>query len=307
MAAPPLNAGFVYRAIVGPEAAGRPLLDHLTARYRHSLRDEWMDRIASGRVLVDGREVAAEAVLRAGQCVTWNRPPWTEPQAPLAWALLYRDDDMLAAAKPAGLPTIPGGGYLDNTLLTLVRRRYPGASPVHRLDRGASGVVLFATSARARDRLAHAFRHGLLLKEYRALVTGSPPRDTFVVETPIGRVSHPSLGSVHAAVPAGSVGRAARTEVDVVERRGATTLVVVRPISGRPHQIRIHLAAAGWPLAGDPLYGPGGAPRPDATSAGEGGYHLHAERLELERLDGRGRLRLYCAPPEALRGRAPSR
>jgi len=307
MVAGVLNTGFEYRAIVGPETAGRPLLDHLTERYRHSSRDEWGERIAAGRVLVDGREVAGGSVLRAGQCVTWNRPPWTEPEAPLAWALLYRDDDLLAAAKPAGLPTIPGGGYLDNTLLALVRRRHPGASPVHRLDRGASGIVLFARSARARDRLAHAFRAGTLLKEYRALVNGSPPQDTFVVETPIGRVAHPRLGSVHAAVPATVVGRAARTEVEVAERRGATTLVMVRPITGRPHQIRIHLAAAGWPLVGDPLYGPGGVPRPEAGSTGEGGYHLHAERLELERPDGRGRLRLYCAPPEALRGRAPSR
>ena len=302
-----MNAGFEYRAIVGPEAAGRPLLDHLAVRYPHSSRDEWRERIAEGRVLVDGRAVAAESILRAGQRLIWNRPPWTEPEAPLAWALLYRDDDLLAAAKPAGLPTIPGGGYLENTLLALVRRRHPEASPAHRLDRGASGIVLFARSARARDRLARGFREGLFLKEYRALVSGAPPRNFFVIDSPIGRVTHPRLGSVHAAVPAIAAGRAARTEVEVIERRGATTLVLIRPITGRPHQIRIHLAAAGWPLVDDPLYGPGGAPRPEAGAAGEGGYHLHAERLECERLDGRGRLRLYCAPPMVLRGHASSR
>jgi 23S rRNA pseudouridine1911/1915/1917 synthase len=178
---------------------------------------------------------------------------------------------------------------------------------LHRLDRGASGIVLFACSTRARDRLAHAFREGLLVKEYRALVSGAPPQNAFVIEQPIGRVAHPRLGSVHAAVPATVAGRAARTEVEVKERRGATTLVMVRPITGRPHQIRIHLAAVGLPLLGDPLYGPGGVPRPDAGAAGAGGYHLHAEHLEFERLDGRGRLRLYCAPPGVLRRQAPSR
>jgi 23S rRNA pseudouridine1911/1915/1917 synthase len=298
-----MNGGYSYRATLGPETAGRPLLDHLAARYPHSSRDEWRARIDGGLVLVDGLVAAADALLRAGQILVWSRPPWAEPAAPLAWAILYRDGDLLAAAKPAGLPTLPGGGYLEHTLLHQVRHRHPEAAPVHRLDRGASGIVLFALSARGRGRLARAFRSGDVVKRYRALVSGLPAREAFVIETPIGRVEHPRLGRVYAAEGAGTAvnARPARTEVEVLDRRGAATLLEVRPITGRSHQIRIHLAAAGVPLLGDPLYDPGGTPKPDACAAGEGGYHLHAMSLEFEHPAGGRRLALCCAPPPLLR------
>ena len=310
-----INSGFAYRETVGAAAAGRTLLDHLARRYRHTQASEWETRIAAGLVLLDGRATRADVVLRRGQAVVWNRPPWAEPEAPLAWALLHLDDDLLAAAKPAGLPTMPGGGFLEHTLLALVRRRFPQASPVHRLDRGASGLVLFARNARTGERLAEAFRAGRVVKEYRALVSGEPARDAFAITVPIARVAHPLIGFVHAATgletnegdaDAGVAGpmRSARTEVEVLERRAGATLLRVRPITGRPHQIRIHLAAAGLPLLGEPLYLAGGAARPDAASCGAGGYLLHALRLSLESLpDGRP-FALECAPPPGLRAAA---
>jgi 23S rRNA pseudouridine1911/1915/1917 synthase len=207
---------------------------------------------------------------------------------------------------------MPGGGFLEHTLMALVRRRFPRASPAHRLDRGASGLVLFARHARGSDRLADAFRSGRVAKEYVALVRGAPARDAFSITVPIGRVAHPRLGSVHVAAgeapgcgapsleTAGPI-RSARTEVEVIERRAGATLLRVRPITGRPHQIRIHLAAAGLPLLGEPLYAPGGAVRPDAVSCGAGGYLLHALRLRFESPATGLPLSLECAPPPGLR------
>jgi 23S rRNA pseudouridine1911/1915/1917 synthase len=316
-----MNAGFSYREIVGSEGAGRTLLDHLSGRHPHSSAGEWRERIGAGRVLVDGMPSTAAAVLRAGQAVVWHRPPWAEPEAPLAWALLHRDDDLLAAAKPAGLPTMPGGGFLEHTLLALVRRRFPEASPVHRLDRGASGLVLFARTARAAERLAADFRAGLVVKEYRALVRGAPAHDRLAITTPIVRVAHPRLGFVYEAAAAargpgdapGAGGaapgvvrpiRTARTEIGVLERRAGATLLAVRPITGRPHQIRIHLAAAGWPLVGEPLYVTGGTVRADAESCGAGGYLLHAWRLVVDHPATRRPLAIECAPPPGLRSPA---
>jgi 23S rRNA pseudouridine1911/1915/1917 synthase len=303
-----MNRGFDYREVVPHASAGGTLLDHLARRHRHSTREEWRARVAAGRVLVDGCVAEPETAIRTGQSIVWRRPPWEEPEAPLAWDLLYRDDDVLGVAKPAGLPTLPGGGYLENTLWSLLRRSHPEAAPVHRLDRGTSGVVLFARTAAAGAALAEMFRLRRVAKIYRALVEGRPARDAFVVTRPIARVLLEEGGSAWMAAPGDAAGaraagsRAARTEVRVLERRrDGTTLVEVRPITGRPHQIRIHLAAAGHPLAGDPFYVEGGGRRAGALRPGEGGFLLHAARIEAPHPRGTGTLAIDCPPPPELR------
>ena len=149
-----LNGGFRYRERLGAGAQGRTLLAYLSERYRHSTLLEWRERIEEGRVLVEGEPAHAERTLSRGESLVWNRPPWREPSAPTSFALLYEDEDVLAVAKPAGLPTLPGGSFLENTLLAIVRRRYGDASPLHRLGRGTSGIVLFARTPEARRALA---------------------------------------------------------------------------------------------------------------------------------------------------------
>jgi len=293
-----VNRGFVYREIIDGRGAGRSLLPYLAERYPHSSPAQWGERIASGAVLVDGEASSPEALLRPGQSVLWARPPWEEPAVPLVYALLYEDGDLVAVAKPSGLPTLPGGGFLDHTLLALVRQRFHGASPAHRLGRGTSGVVLFARTAPAAAALAGLWRERRVTKVYRALVEGSPERDAFAVEVPIGPVPHPTLGTVHAASPSG---KASRSEVRVLERRRGTTLVEVRIETGRPHQIRIHMAACGHPLVGDPLYVSGGGPRRDDGRPGDTGYLLHALRLDLPHPTTGAPLVLTCAPPRLLR------
>jgi 23S rRNA pseudouridine1911/1915/1917 synthase len=201
-------------------------------------------------------------------------------------------------AKPRGLPSVPNGGFLEHTLLFRVRRLHPVAAPMHRLGRGTSGLALFALTERARRAVAAEWRAGRVEKEYRALVQGTPAANSFAVETPIGLLPHARLGRVHAASPDG---KPAVSQVRVLARRDGATLVSVTIPTGRPHQIRIHLAAAGHPLVGDPLYVAGGRPGPDAGLPGEGGYRLHAHRLSLAHPLGGDRLVLECTPPPELR------
>ena len=148
---PALNTGFEYRERVAPEAAGGRVLAHLSRRYRHSTEVMWRQRIADGEVRLDDGVARASDVLRAGQSLVWHRPPWEEPAVPLSFAVLHRDEHLLAVAKPRGLPSIPHGGlYLIHTLLHVVRRRWPEATPMHRLGRGTSGLLLFARTRDAR-------------------------------------------------------------------------------------------------------------------------------------------------------------
>ena len=217
---------------------------------------------------------------------------------PLAFAILYRDDDLLAVAKPRGLPAMPNGGFLTHTLLHVVQRHFPEATPLHRLGRGTSGLTLFARTARARSGLAEAWRQGRVEKSYRALLAGVPDTPAFSVDTPIGPVPHPRLGQVHAA---SASGKAALTHVRVLGTRDGHALVEATIDTGRPHQIRIHLAAAGYPLLGDPLYVRGGVPGPNPALPGDAGYRLHAHRLAFVHPGSGRRLELECGLPPELR------
>lgn len=296
-----LNRGHEYSEIVHGRSAGLRVLSYLAATYRHSSVEEWRRRIAAGLVLLDQRPTSPDAVLQPGQSLIWRRPPWEEPDAPLCYALLYRDRSLLAAAKPAGLPTLPAGGFLQHTLLSLVRKTHPEATPVHRLGRGTSGVLLFARTLEARRKLHSAFRNHAVSKTYRALASGRPDQDEFTIDAPIGPVPHARLGLVYAASAAG---RRALTRVRVVERHAASSLLEIAIETGKPHQIRIHLAVAGHPLVGDPLYTVGGGFKEDGattTLPGEIGYWLHAAKIALAHPADGSSVEIYCRPPPLLR------
>ncbi|MFC6749476.1 RluA family pseudouridine synthase [Deinococcus aquaticus] len=242
----PSNDGFAFRSQV--RVGGVGVLAFLSESFRHSGAAVWASRLAAGEVEVRGVQARGDEVLRSGDVVVWHRPPWREEPAPLEYAVLLEDASLVAVSKPPGLPTLPGAGFLTHTLLTQVRLRFPGASPLHRLGRGTSGVVLFARTGEAGSALSRAWREHEVQKVYRALGTGVPTWDTLDIRTPIGPVPHPRLGSVFAASPDG---KAARSVATVRERRGGATLFDVDIHTGRPHQIRIHRQRRA-PAAGRP-------------------------------------------------------
>jgi 23S rRNA pseudouridine1911/1915/1917 synthase len=258
-----------------------------------------MARIEAGDVLLDSRPAADHVRLRRGQDLAWRRPPWREPDAPLAFDVIQEDDDLLAVVKPAGLPTLPGANFLENTLLHQVRTYAPDATAVHRLGRWTSGLVLFARNRVARAELARQLRAREIVKRYRALAGGDPPWDAITVDSPIGPVPHRWLQSVHAATPDG---KPSVSRVEVLERRSGSFLCDVVIATGRPHQIRIHLAAVGHPLAGDPLYESGGVPA-NATRVlpGDPGYLLHAAEATFRHPRTGREITVRCEPPLTLR------
>ena len=231
-------------------------------------------RRAAGRPVRAGERV--EALVRPerlrSRVASVDRPFRITPRS-----ILYRDDFLLAVDKPPFLPTHATADPSRPSLVASVAEylRRSGAGPylaVHqRLDRDTSGVVLFATDTRANKGLARAFEGRKVEKSYLALtVRPSPlPRRRFRVSAPL---AEPGQGSVRRVTVEGSGARPAETECLVREVFPAALLVEARPLTGRKHQVRAHLAHAGMPILGDPVYGRGGdVPR----------LMLHARRLGL--------------------------
>lgn len=295
-----LNSGHVYQGVVPPDSTGQSVLEFLSERYRGAPFREWQRRIAQQQVRLDGRVVSESDTLGAGQVLAWHRPPWLEPAVPLGFAVLFRDDDVWAVAKPSGLPTLPGGGqFLEHTLVHQLRRVDSKLTPVHRLGRGTSGVVVCARTERARQGLSQAFREDRVHKQYRALVAGRMVEDRGEWQFPIGRVAHSLLGTVFGAC---SEGKPSCSRFQVLERREESTLLRVEPVTGRAHQIRIHTAAAGHPLRGDPLYPQGGVPAADCRAVpSDLGYLLHAEAVTFPHPRFEEAVTVRCGVPEELR------
>lgn len=301
-----MNRGWIYREQVERAESGLTILAYYSQRYRHSSQEEWQERIASGQILLEGKQATAQTSLRQGQWLTYHRPPWQEPEVPLSFEVLYEDSDLLVVAKPSGLPVLPGGGFLEHTLLWQLQQQYPQETPwpVHRLGRGTSGLMLMARSPLARANLSQQMRDRQIRKVYRALVGIGDLSDRITITHPIGKIPHPILGYVYGATPDGL---AAHSECRVLRRTPATMLLEVTILTGRPHQIRIHLAAIGYPLIGDPLYRVGGMPRLDrAIEAeklpvpGDCGYHLHAYHLSFIHPHTGQPMSVVCPAPAAL-------
>ncbi len=280
---------------VSPAEAGARL-DVLLARAFPDLSRSAVQRLVEqGLVEVAGRPVRASARPTAGQQVVVRIPPPAPTELvpqPLPLAVVYEDEDVLVIDKPAGLVVHPAPGHPTDTLANALRARYPdleigGAlrpGIVHRLDKDTSGLLVVAKHDRALASLVDQMKRRAVRKEYVALVHGNLPRDAGVIDAPLGR--HPHERKRMAVVPGG---REARTHFRVLERFGQYTLVEARLETGRTHQIRVHFAALGHPLAGDPVYGASREALPLRRQ------FLHACRLGFA-LPGSGREVLFESP-----------
>jgi 23S rRNA pseudouridine1911/1915/1917 synthase len=244
--------------------------------------------ISDGRLTADGIAVKSNSILGGGAALELRIPPPT-PAEPIAQPeievpVVYEDADLLIVDKPAGLVVHPSAGHAEGTLVNALLGRGEPLAPggiagvqrpgiVHRLDRDTSGLLMVARSDAAQASLQAQLKARRVKKTYLALVHGSVAAAVGRIEAPIGR-DHGRRTRM-AVTPDG---RPSTTGYRVRERFPAWTLLELDLVTGRTHQIRVHLEAIGHPVAGDPVYGTGASRRgPD----GLGRLFLHAWRLEL--------------------------
>ena len=263
-------------------AEGQNRLDAALAANIEALSRAAAQRIIrEGAVSVDGQTVTRPSFsLSDGQVVEARLPaPTTQGITPVdaEVAVVFGDEHVVVIDKPAGIAVHPGSGHIDDTLVNYMVARYPAMAAVgepdrpgvvHRLDRDTSGLLVFALTGAAYRALVAALKSRSVSRTYTALVFGHPSPDAGVIDAPVGR--DPANRTRQAVV---SNGKAARTRYRVIRRIGPWCLLEVHLETGRMHQVRVHMAAAGYPVAGDPTYGR--APRIE----GLGRQFLHASRL----------------------------
>ena len=287
-----LNQGWTYRDRVPAEAAGSSLIDWLAQLYRHSDAEMWRQRITAGELDCNGLRLVADRQLQGGEILCWRRPPWREEAIPDQWQTIHDDGDLLVINKPSGLPVMPGGGFLRHTLTALLEPT--GARPVHRLGRFTSGLQVCARTPQTRAFWSKQFRpDGGCRKVYQAWsqrVPGLELGQCLTVSSDVVERPHPILGWIWGPEPLHDAPirkrLSAHSELELLERTDDADRLQVTITTGRPHQIRIHLAQLGSPLLGDPLYLRNRVVSATATP-GDGGYRLHAWRLEAEGLTWR--------------------
>lgn len=261
-----------------PEAAGERLDRFLALLEEVGSRAAAERLIEEGRVLVDGAPRPKSHRLDPGEelalDVPESRSSELQPED-LDLRLAWEDEHLLVVDKPAGIVVHPSAGHARGTLVHgLLGRAIAGGGEaerpgiVHRLDRDTSGLLVVARSEEAHRRLQRLLRRRELVREYIVLVRGRPRSRRGRIEAPIGRDRHdPTRMSLDTATP-----REAVTEFELVELFPRHALLRVRLVTGRTHQIRVHLAAIDLPVAGDPIYGVEG-------DLGLERQFLHAARL----------------------------
>lgn len=274
-------------------------LDKALADLTELSRSQANEEIKKGGVLVNGKPAKAKYAVKVGDVITYTLPEeevldYVAEDLPLD--IIYEDADVAVVNKPQGMVVHPSAGHASGTLVNALLYHIKDLSSingvvrpgiVHRIDKDTSGLLMIAKNDQAHQALADELKAKKSLRKYLTIVHGNLPTDRGVIEAPIGRSDKDRKKQAVTAK-----GKPALTRFQVLERFGAYTLVELTLETGRTHQIRVHMAYIGHPVAGDPAYGP------RKTLAGQGQF-LHAQTLGFTH-PSTGEELVFTAPAPAI-------
>jgi tRNA pseudouridine32 synthase/23S rRNA pseudouridine746 synthase len=245
-----------HPSVVTMPAAEKPypsIVEFLCRTFPAISRNQWVERIHEGKVLDDqGKPITAETMYSPSRRIFYFREIENEPVIPFAEQILFQDDEILVADKPHFLPVIPGGRYVEECLLNRLRHRTGIAdlAPLHRLDRETAGIVIFSVSPHTRGRYHELFMHGKVEKTYRALAeVNQPPRENqWTVENRIVRGEPRFRMKIVAGIAN------ARSHIQLLEVKGNRGFFSLQPVTGKTHQLRLHMSGLGFRIINDRVY-----------------------------------------------------
>lgn len=297
--------------VPGNIARGTSLSEYLAGRFTYHSKEDWDRKIEEGKLLVNGEKACSGAKISGGAIIDYNAEEFEEPPANLDYSIIYEDQWFLVVNKPGNLLVHRAGSSFRNNLIYQIRYinkpPFPDAQTAHRLDRDTSGVVIVAKESQARAAIGKAFSESAVQKEYVAIVHGIPPDNLKKIDMPIGK-SVSSLISYKFGVDKN--GKPAVTLIEDIQPVGSSfSLVTLQPLTGRTHQIRIHLSFSGYPIIGDKLYGMEEAQylqwrdKPQTTDTGLLFYRhaLHCREIEFLHPFLQKRIKITADIPEDMK------
>ena len=266
MAHVPKNPHIAMRDGVSPSCVALPrvrqspwplLIDHLTERLPRISRAEWLERMQSGSVLgEDGQPLPPDTPYVGGARVYYWRELRQEDPIPFEATVLFEDEHLVVADKPHFLPVTPGGRYVRETLLVRLKAQLglPDLSPLHRIDRETAGLVLLCKRPQDRDPYQAMFRDRKVDKVYEAVAAWRAD-----LSFPLTRQSHiledeQAFYRMREALPHEGLPTNSETRIECVRREGERALYQLHPVSGKRHQLRVHMHGLGLPIEGDQFY-----------------------------------------------------
>ncbi len=226
---------------------------YLAVRFNYHSRSKWQKEISEGRVQFNGKIVMnIHKKIMAGDFISYHGSNYDEPDVDRNYSIIYEDQYIIAVNKSGNLPVHPSGKFFHNTLLSILETNMKiKLYPVHRLDRETSGIILFAKSSEITSSIHKNFSN--FHKMYIAIVHGIPDTKNFVIKMPIGADNKSQIRKKRGAFLEAK--DQAITYFQIMYQKNDYSLIKATPITGKLHQIRVHLNYAGFPILGDKLYG----------------------------------------------------